>query len=138
MFASSYPDTSRINFLQRLFSMFPNGWPGRGLLLLRLVAGSILIYDAVLQFSPRAALEEILLQVAIILAALLLLIGLWTPIVGIVMAVLEFCNSFLNPGHFRSVLLLVALGLALAMLGPGVSSLDARLFGRKRIDISPH
>jgi hypothetical protein len=35
-------------------------------------------------------------------------------------------------------MLLAGLGLALAMLGPGVSSLDARLFGRKRIDISPH
>jgi hypothetical protein len=118
--------------------MFPNGWPGKGLLLLRLVAGSILIYDAILQLSARAALEAILLQVAIILAALLLLAGLWTPIVGVLMAILEVCNSFLNPGHIRSVLLLAALGLALAMLGPGVSSLDARLFGRKRIDISPH
>lgn len=138
MFTSSYPDTSRINFLQRLFSMFPNGWPGKGLLLLRLVAGSVLIYDAVLQFSARSVLEEILLQVAIILAALFLLVGLWTPIVGVLIAVLEICNSFLNAAHIRSVLLLATVGLALAMLGPGVSSLDARLFGRKRIDISPH
>jgi putative oxidoreductase len=118
--------------------MFPNGWPGRGLLLLRLAAGSVLIYDAILQLSARAALAEMLLQVAIILAALLLLAGLWTPVVGVLMAVLEICNSFLNTGHIRSVLLLAALGLSLAMLGPGVSSLDARLFGRKRIDISPH
>ena len=51
-------------------------------------------------------------------------------------AVLEICNSFLNTGHLRSVMLLAGLGLA--MLGPGVSSLDARLFGCKRIDISPH
>jgi putative oxidoreductase len=118
--------------------MFPNGWPGRGLLLLRLAAGSVLIYDAILQLSARAALAEMLLQVAIVLAALLLLAGLWTPVVGVLMAVLEICNSFLNTGHIRSVLLLAALGLSLAMLGPGVSSLDARLFGRKRIDISPH
>jgi putative oxidoreductase len=118
--------------------MFPNGWPGKGLLLLRLVAGSVLIYDAVLQFSSRSALEEILLQVAIILAAFLLLLGIWTPIVGVLIAVLEICNSFLNTAHIRSVLLLATVGLALAMLGPGVSSLDARLFGRKRIDISPH
>jgi len=118
--------------------MFPNGWPGRGLLLLRLVAGSVLIYDAILQFSARTALAEILLQVAITLAASLLLVGLWTPIVGVLIAVLEICNSFLNTAHLRSVVLLAVLGLALAMLGPGVSSLDARLFGRKRIDISPH
>ena len=117
--------------------MFPNGWPGRGLLLLRLVASFVLIYDAVLQFSTRAALEEIL-QAAIIVAALLLLLGVWTPIVGVLMAVLEICNGFLDTGHLRSTVLLAGIGLALAMLGPGVFSLDARLFGRKRIDISPH
>jgi hypothetical protein len=118
--------------------MFPNGWPGRGLLLLRLAAGFVLIHDAILQLCTRVALEAIFLQVAIILAALLILAGLWTPIVGVLMAVLEVCNSFLNTGHMRSVLLLAILGLALAMLGPGVSSLDARFFGRKRIDLSPH
>ena len=118
--------------------MFPSGWPGRGLLLLRVVGGFVLIYDAILQLPVRAALAAMLLQVAILLAALLLLAGLWTPIVGVLMAILEICNSFLNTGHIRSVLLLAALGLSLAMLGPGVSSLDARLFGRKRIDIGPH
>jgi hypothetical protein len=29
--------------VQRLFSMFPNSWPGAGLLLLRLVSGGLLI-----------------------------------------------------------------------------------------------
>ncbi|HEX8765158.1 MAG TPA: hypothetical protein VF740_08355 [Candidatus Acidoferrum sp.] len=32
-------------------------------------------------------------------------------------------------------LLLAVLGASLAMLGPGAWSVDARLFGRKRIDI---
>jgi len=31
--------------------------------------------------------------------------------------------------------MLAALGAALAMVGPGAWSIDARLFGRKRIDI---
>jgi hypothetical protein len=31
--------------------------------------------------------------------------------------------------------MLAAVGAALAMVGPGVWSIDARLFGRKRIDI---
>jgi putative oxidoreductase len=35
----------------------------------------------------------------------------------------------------RSCVMLAAVGAALAMLGPGVRSIDARLFGRKRIDI---
>ena len=49
-------------------------------------------------------------------------------------------NAFRNVIRTVSlvVILGISVGLALAMLGPGVSSLDALLFGRKRIDISPH
>jgi hypothetical protein len=37
--------------------------------------------------------------------------------------------------YVRGAILLAVVGAALAMLGPGVTSIDARLFGRKRIDI---
>jgi len=117
--------------------MFPSGWPGRGLLLLRVAAGSVLIYDGIVQLSAQPRSDVILVQGPIIGLALLLLIGLWTPIVGILIALLEIRNGFLNTDHLRSIILLAALGLALAMLGPGGRSIDARLFGRKRIDISP-
>jgi hypothetical protein len=37
--------------------------------------------------------------------------------------------------HLRSPIVLATLGAALMMLGPGILSVDARLFGRKLIDI---
>jgi putative oxidoreductase len=70
--------------------------------------------------------------------AVLLLVGLWTPVVGVLMAVAELWLVLSHASdpwmHFR----LGALGAALAMLGPGAWSVDAHLFGRKRIEISDH
>jgi len=70
-------------------------------------------------------------------AAALLLAGLWTPIAGILMALAEVGLAFSVPGDPWMHILLAALGVSLAMLGPGAWSVDARLFGRKRIQI-PH
>jgi putative oxidoreductase len=68
-------------------------------------------------------------------AAALLLVGLWTPVVGVLMAVAELCLAFSHPADSWMHVLVGALGVALAMLGPGAWSMDARLFGRKRIQI---
>jgi putative oxidoreductase len=68
-------------------------------------------------------------------AAMLLLIGLWTPIAGLLMAVAELSLAFSHIHDPWVHILLGALGAALAMLGPGAWSIDARLFGRKRIRI---
>jgi len=66
---------------------------------------------------------------------MLLLAGVWTPVSGTLAAVLQLWIAFSGAGYLRAVLLLAALGAALAMLGPGAWSVDAYLFGRKRIDI---
>lgn len=68
-------------------------------------------------------------------AGLLLLAGLWTPMTGALVAIVELWIAFSCPGDLWTPLLLGALGVGLAMLGPGAWSIDARLFGRKRIDI---
>ena len=52
--------------------MFPNGWPGSGLLLLRLVAGVLLSCKGVLAPLARQELQITLLQ---LVAGLLLLLG---------------------------------------------------------------
>jgi uncharacterized membrane protein YphA (DoxX/SURF4 family) len=68
-------------------------------------------------------------------SGVLLLVGLWTPVGGVLMAIAE---SFLAVSHHGDPwmhILLAVLGAALAMLGPGAWSVDARLFGRKRIVI---
>ena len=64
-----------------------------------------------------------------------LLIGLWTPVSGTLLSVAEIALYF-SPATVLSMnIVLAALGAALAMIGPGAWSVDARLFGRKRIRI---
>jgi uncharacterized membrane protein YphA (DoxX/SURF4 family) len=70
-------------------------------------------------------------------AAILLLIGLWTPIAGAVIAVAEVGLAALHPAGPWMHVHFATMGAALAMLGPGGCSLDARLFGRKQIQIPP-
>jgi uncharacterized membrane protein YphA (DoxX/SURF4 family) len=115
--------------------MFPNGWPGRGLLLLRLVAGVLLVQVGIAALAARPRWEEVILQSIGAGAGLLLLIGFWTPMAGMLVVIVELGNLLVREDSLRHCIVLAALGAALAMLGPGVHSVDARLFGRKRIDI---
>jgi putative oxidoreductase len=64
-----------------------------------------------------------------------LLVGLWTPVAGVLMALAELCLAISQPADPWMHILLGTLGASLAMLGPGAWSVDARLFGRKRIQI---
>ena len=68
-------------------------------------------------------------------AGLFLLAGLWTPVAGGVGAIVAIWGAFWRSGDPWSQILLAILGAGLAMLGPGAWSVDARLFGRKRINI---
>jgi putative oxidoreductase len=126
--------------LQRLFSTFPDGWPGFGLLLLRLDVGIALICLGT--GGLLGALEEPITVARDLVAAtggILLLAGLWTPMAGAVIAVDElwiaFSQLFSQQGDQRIHILLAVLSAGIAMLGPGAWSVDARLFGRKRFDI---
>jgi len=124
--------------VQRLFSMFPNGWPGWGLLLLRLVSGILLINDGAIELLAGPPWQGILRPFLEIATGMLLLVGLWTPMAGVLVAIVEVWSIVSKTGNVRDCLVLAASGAALAMLGPGVRSIDARLFGRKRIDIREH
>ena len=70
-------------------------------------------------------------------AGILLIVGLFTPIVGTLVALAEICYLFASPAQRLVYLLVATFGAALAMLGPGLWSVDARLFGWKRIERSP-
>ena len=121
--------------MQRLFSTFPEGWPGTGLLFLRAVAAIPPLQHAIagLLAQPLPALTN--LQLLAAAAGALLLVRLWTPVAGVLLAAVELCLTFSHPVDPWRHILLGALGVALAMLGPGAWSVDARLFGRKRIQI---
>jgi hypothetical protein len=59
--------------------------------------------------------------------------GLWTPVAGLLVAGIEAWIALSEPGNAAIPVVLAVLGLALAMIGPGAWSVDARLFGRKHI-----
>jgi putative oxidoreductase len=115
--------------VQRLFSMFPNGWPGAGLLLLRLVSGAFLIHQGLI--APRA----VLIQPVAAVAGVFLIAGLWLPIAGVVVICCELWIALAVADELRTSALLGTIGIALAMLGPGSTSLDNLFYGRKRFDI---
>jgi putative oxidoreductase len=120
--------------MQRLFSTFPEGWPGAGLAFLR-VAAAIPAIRQLLAGPVEVLPVVVTLKLAAAISALFLLIGLWTPVAGVVTAVAEVGLIFLYPVDPWRHVVLGTLGASLAMLGPGAWSVDARRFGRKRIHI---
>ena len=109
-------------------------------MLLRVGAAIPLIYFGIAgtDGSVQEPLNLALRMVAIV-GGILLLLGLWTPIAGAAVAIDELWIAFLP--HFSQQydqwlhVMLAVLAAAVAMLGPGAWSIDARLFGRKRFEI---
>ena len=121
--------------MRRLFSSFADGAPGVGLLLMRLAAGAILIVRAITELAAAPSLAHAVWEVIGGASGVLLLVGLWTPIAGVVAALYVAWSAFVDAAHLEFYILLGAMGAALALLGPGAWSIDARLFGWKRVEI---
>lgn len=127
------------DLVQRLFSNFADGWPGVGLLLLRLLTGAAMIHFGIDGMREGARLVAFVPPVICVTSGILLLIGLFTPVTGSVagavkggMAISKFLSHSGDPWIFVAQATLAA---ALAMTGPGAWSIDARRFGRKHIDL---
>ena len=115
----------------RLFSIYPAGRAGIALLLMRISLALVLTQTASREMSAVAAWASLLPW---LLAAGALCGAATTPVAGvgaIVLIVLATAaDGPLEPSHACAVLNAVAL----VLLGPGAYSLDARLFGRRRVD----
>jgi putative oxidoreductase len=84
-------------------------------------------------------LTIVILQIIGVIAGILLLAGLWTPVAGAVVGIVKVwiavSRVLSHSGDPWIAIIQAVLGGALAMVGPGAWSIDARLFGRKRIDM---
>ena len=102
---------------------------------MRLIAGIALLMQGIAILLGGPQIGAFLLNLLTTGAGLLLLAGLWTPIAGVMVAFLELWKALSQPVDPWTHILLGTLGAALAMIGPGAWSVDAGLFGWKRIDI---
>ena len=122
--------------MRRLYSTFAGGAPGIALLLMRLVVGAVVLWRAGPGLSSGSPLH-IVASASLALAALLLIAGLWTPVAGAVVAVVAISEILTTGELLNGRLLAATIAGALTMLGPGRLSIDARLFGWKRIEAPP-
>jgi putative oxidoreductase len=120
--------------IQRLFSSFPDSWPGVGLLLLRLATGVPFVVNGTWALSFGQESGGVIFAMTELSCGSLILVGLWTPVAAVAQALLQGAIVFTK--HYD--LLHMAggvIGLSLALLGPGAWSIDARLYGRRRIRV---
>src|SRR5262245_51465619 len=105
--------------MQRLFSTFADGWPGVGLFLQRLLICSALLHIGVAQVLETSKLASIIPPLIGATAGILLLVGLWTPVVGALAAIFELWNIFSRTGDLWTATILATLAATIAMIGPG-------------------
>ena len=122
--------------MQRLFSTFAEGWPGFGLFLQRFLTSAVVFYFGGMHFLESTTLAPSLPHVIAAIAGVLLLFGLWTPLAGTVIAIVEVWIFLARLGNPLIAIMLGSLAATVAMIGPGVWSIDAQLYGRKRIEPS--
>jgi putative oxidoreductase len=123
--------------VQRLFSTFPNGWPGRALLILRLIAAAPLLLDSIGFLTGGGPSSPLASELAGIASAVFIVLGFCTPLAALLQAGLEIWLAIHAGGLFGDHAILASIGISLSMLGPGAWSIDAYLFGRRRIELPP-
>ena len=115
-------------------STFADRLPRPGLLLLRVIVATALIARSA-QLVNGGSIRTFAPHLIAAAAGLFLLFGFWTSAVGALVAIIELSIALSQGRDPWESVLLGSLCVALALLGPGTWSLDARRSGWKRIEI---
>jgi putative oxidoreductase len=121
--------------VRRFISSFVGGRPALGLLLIRIAAGAALILDGQVRLHHGEPLLPLILGLLEVANGTVLVAGLWTPAAGILSVALSTGEILIFHDTLCPAILLASMGAGLALVGPGALSIDAWLFGLKRIDI---
>ena len=115
--------------------MFARGGAGVGLLIMRAGAGGALLVHGIGGLASGSVSIAGALNALSAAAGAFLIAGLWTPIVATLAAILAVWIAFSSPAEAGYFILVGVIAGALALLGPGAWSIDARLFGLRRLEI---
>jgi uncharacterized membrane protein YphA (DoxX/SURF4 family) len=133
-----------------MFSTFPDGISGLGLLILRSALGGVLAIRAFTCLHDRRDWNPmtVIVILLMVLSALLIIAGYRTRIAAVgatVAIVVGMISCTSGPGlqvldSRTTEVFGIMIAAAVACIGPGAFSLDSRLFGRREIVIpkSPH
>jgi uncharacterized membrane protein YphA (DoxX/SURF4 family) len=119
--------------MQRLYSTFPAASPGAGLFILRM--------GAALSLSPYSipidghAPDPVTCIPAVAVACCLIL-GYCTPFAAALLAGSHLWALMHSDTIWGPRPIMIALCISLVLLGPGAWSVDARLYGRRRVDLN--
>lgn len=139
--------------MQKLYSAFPGGMLGIGLLILRTTTGvGTVLFSGILvnrletfPTSQFSYFSHLILGLLLILGSIFLILGLMVPFASMAVAGCQLIAAYIRltvadplQGErfgWIALLLLASITIALFFLGPGAYSIDARLYGRRRIFI---
>ncbi len=118
--------------MKQTFLVFPGGLTGTALLLLRVSVAISLATSPYGSIPPHSART-----IGLDLLALALAIGLFTRVMAVVSIVFVIGIVIVDANlPAASLIGFLLTSLALAMIGPGAASIDARLFGRRKISLT--
>ena len=130
-----------------MFRTYPGSLAGIGLLLLRLALGGSISIHAVHCLTGTGLLvqSDALLNLIGIISGSLIIVGFLTPIASSITALIILSLAILNPEACTSSLVKTSFGFivmltvsaVIPLIGPGAFSIDAHLFGRRKVIIPP-